>query len=105
MNTHKQNSDEGQLSILLRESRAQPTMPPRFQENVWRRIEQAEVRPTSASWLEALAVLLLKPRFAIATAAIMLVTGTLLGSMNGQAQARQVAQERYVTTVAMPIAY
>jgi len=104
MNRLKQHPDEDRLGPLLRESRPQPALPPRFQETVWRRLEQAEVRPHTSTWLEALAGLLLKPRFAVATLAAVLLAGTLLGSLNGQAQARLVAQERYVASVAMPVA-
>lgn len=104
MNSLNQNPNEDALSPLLRESRPQPALPPRFQENVWRRIEQAEARPQAQTWLEALASLMLKPRFTIATVTVVLLAGTLLGSMNGKAQARLVAQERYVASVAMNVA-
>lgn len=103
MNTSQQNSDEGRLSTLIREARSESALPPRFHENVWRKIEQTEIRAKPASWIELLAGLLLKPGFALATATVVLATGTLLGSLNGQAQARQVAQERYVAAVAMPV--
>jgi len=104
MNKLGQQPGEDRLNSLLRESRPEPALPPRFQENVWRRIERADAQSKPASWISLLAGLILKPRFALATAAIVLVTGTFLGSLNGQAQARQVAQERYVTAVVMPIA-
>jgi len=38
-----------------------------FQENVWRRIEDAEAPVESGSWLDAFAALVLLPRFAYAT--------------------------------------
>ena len=104
MNTLKQDSNDDGISRLLRASRPAPALPPRFQEHVWRRIEQANARPGTATWIDTIARLVLKPQFALATVAIVLLTGTLLGSLNGQEQARQVAQARYVGSVAMPIA-
>ena len=102
MNTPNQDLADGKLHSLLRESRPASTLPPRFQENVWRRIEQGEVPGRSSSWIEALAGLLLKPRFAVATVGVLLLIGTLLGSLDGQSRARLVAQERYVASVVMP---
>jgi hypothetical protein len=61
-------------------------------------------RPT-VSWVETVASLLLRPRFALATAGTLLVLGVLLGSLNGAASARQTAQQRYVATVVMPVAH
>lgn len=104
MNTPNQEFGDGKLGILLRESRPAPALPPRFQEGVWRRIEQAEVPGRSSNWFEALAGLLLKPRFAVASVGVVLLIGTLLGSLDGQSRARLVAQERYVASVVMPIA-
>lgn len=104
MNSPNQNSNDRELQVLLREARPEPGLPPRFQGNVWRRIEQAEARSWPASWMDALAGWLLKPRFAMATVAVVLLAGTLLGSMNGQAHARHAAQERYVAKVVMPVA-
>lgn len=104
MNTPNQTEDNGPLQTLLRASRPQPALPPRFQESVWRRIEQGEVRTRTPGWIDALAGLMLKPRFAVATVAVVLLAGTLLGSMNGQAHVRHAAQDRYVASVVMPIA-
>lgn len=102
MNASNQDPLNRELHTLLRDSRPRPELPPRFRENVWRRIEQPGSRGQSSNWVETLAGLLLKPRFAIATVAVVLLTGTLAGSMNGQAQALHAAQERYVATVVMP---
>jgi hypothetical protein len=104
MNTQTQHPDDRELHTLLRESRPHPGLPPRFQENVWRRIDQAEVHGRSSNWFEALAGLLLKPRFAVASVGFVLLIGTLLGSLDGQSRARLVAQERYVASVVMPVA-
>lgn len=88
------------LSALLRQSRVSPSLPPRFQENVWRRIEDAEASAKSISWLDALAGLVLRPRFAYATVAVLVLAGALLGAREGTQVAKQDAQARYVAMVA-----
>jgi ferric-dicitrate binding protein FerR (iron transport regulator) len=99
------NPDDTKLSALLRQGRVSPDLPPRFQENVWRRIENAEA-PVSAkpglSWLDALAALVLRPRFALATATALVVAGALLGARAGDLAANQTAQAQYLTAVAPP---
>jgi hypothetical protein len=104
MNTPNLNPEDGQLSSLLQESRPTPGLPPRFQENVWRRIEQKHAEATATSWVESLAALVLKPRFVLASVCGLVVAGALLGSLNGTAHARHDAQERYVSSVAMTMA-
>lgn len=94
------NPKDAKLSALLRESRGSPALPPRFQENVWRRIEDAEAPEKSGSWVDALAALILRPRLAFATAAVLLVAGILAGAHEGSKTARQDAQARYVAYIA-----
>jgi hypothetical protein len=105
MKTPNQEPVDGKLRSLLRESRPAPELPPRFQENVWRRIEQNNHTAPALNWIEALAALVLKPRFAFATVALVLVIGSLLGSLDGTAQARRTAQDRYLEAVAMHAAH
>jgi hypothetical protein len=96
-------SDEGKLSGLLRESRATPALPLRFQENVWRRIESADMRNVTvgdANWFDAVAAWLLRPRLALAVAAALVLTGLGLGWSSGEQLVRQDAQARYVAAVA-----
>ncbi|MDE3067542.1 MAG: hypothetical protein KGJ60_08320 [Verrucomicrobiota bacterium] len=94
------NPDDTQLSALLRQGRVSPALPPRFQENVWRRIEEAEAPQISGSWLDRFASLVLRPRFACATVAALMLAGVLLGARQGAQAARQEAQARYVALVA-----
>jgi len=101
----KENSSpaDKKLSALLRESRATPALPLRFQENVWRRIEDAEAPVKSGeviTWLDALVALLLRPRFAYATVAALMLGGILLGAHSGAQTARHDAEARYVASVA-----
>ena len=94
------NIEEVQLQALLRESRATPALPPHFQQNVWRRIEDAESAAPSATWLDALAALILRPRFAYAAAAALLLSGVILGVQEGRHVARHDAQMNYLASVA-----
>ena len=110
MNQENVNPDPGsaeasdlKLGALLRASRASPALPPRFQEGVWRRIEEADapVKSTGGiAWLDALVTLVLRPRFALATAAVLLVAGALLGVREGNQMVKQDAQARYLAAVA-----
>jgi len=97
------NPADGKLGSLLREARTFPALPPRFQENVWRRIQDAEASVQSgetASWLEALVALILRPRYACAAIAVLLLAGIALGAYSGAQAARHVAEARYIASVA-----
>ena len=52
------------------------------------------------AWLDALAALVLRPRFALATATVLIVAGALLGVREGGQMAKQDAQARYLAAVA-----
>ena len=110
MNKENINPDPGcagagdaRLGALLRESRVSPALTPRFQEGVWRRIEEADapVKSTGGiAWLDALVTLVLRPRLALATATVLIVAGALLGVRDGNQMAHQDAQARYLAVVA-----
>lgn len=100
MKDNNNQPNDPQISALLRQARVSPGLPPRFQQNVWRRIEDAEAPVKPASWLEALAGLILRPRFAIAAAAVMLLAGSLAGTLDGRQVARHDAQMNYLASVA-----
>jgi len=103
MNKENMNPADEKLGALLRASRVSPALPPRFQDNVWRRIEDAEAPVPSTSrlfWLDALVALVLRPRFALAAVTVLIVAGALLGVRDGSQIARQDAQARYVAVVA-----
>ncbi len=89
-----------QISVLLRQARVSPQLPPRFQQNVWRRIKDADTLTKSESWLDALANLVLRPRIAMATATVLLLAGILAGTLEGRQVARQDAQMTYLASVA-----
>ena len=95
--------DDARLGALLRESRPTPSLPPRFQENVWRRVEQAAASGAvteSGRWLNAVANWLVRPRLAFAVATMLVLVGVGLGLNHGVQQARADAQARYVAAVA-----
>ena len=94
------NTEDIQLQKLLRDSRPSPALPPRFQQNVWRRIEDAEAPVKSDSWLDALAAVILRPRFAVAAAMILLLAGISAGTLEGRQAVRHDAQMNYLAAVA-----
>ena len=103
MNQDNLNPSDTKLGALLRESRVSPALPPRFQEGVWRRIEEAVAAVKTIddiTWLDALAALVLRPRLALATAAVLMVAGALFGVRDGSQSAHQDAQARYLAAVA-----
>lgn len=103
MNQKNLNPDEARLGELLREARVTPPLPPRFQQNVWRRIENENPRripSLGANWLDAFAVWILQPRLALAAAAVLVLMGVGLGWNNGQQLAQDAAQNRYLAAVA-----
>jgi hypothetical protein len=105
MKTNSQMPDDARLRALLRESRPEPELPPGFQNAVWRRIERAELpAPTgpTANWLDALASWFLRPRRALATAAVVLLVGLFLGVAQGASRANDLAKARYLDSVSPP---
>lgn len=102
MNEKNQNPDDASLRTLLRESRSSPNLPPRFQEDVWRRLEKAEadLPADGPSWLDSIVSLVFRPRLALAAVAVLLLAGTVLGVREGVQTARHEAQARYLTAVA-----
>jgi len=102
MKSNNSKPDDARLGALLREARNEPALPPRFQESVWRRIAKAEApdTATSATWLDALAGWLLRPRLAVAVVAMLVLVGVGFGLNHGVQQARADAQARYVAAVA-----
>ena len=100
--TGSAGASDAKLGALLRASRVSPALPPRFHEGVWRRIEKAAApaKSNGITWLDALAALVLRPRLALATAAVLMVAGALLGVRDGNQMAHQDAQARYLAAVA-----
>lgn len=83
----------------MREARPSPPLPFHFQQNVWRRIEAAETPLAAGSWIEILAGWILRPRYALAAAAVVLLAGILAGTLEGRQMARHDAQLNYLASV------
>lgn len=103
MRIQDNESDAAGLNQLLRESKPNPGLPPRFQEAVWRRIEQADlavVPGVQLSWLDRLVAMIVRPRLVVAGAIAVLLLGGIVGVMDGATEAKQEAFHRYVASVA-----
>ena len=99
MKENTQPADDPRMRALLREARLSPDLPPRFHQDVWRRIGDAEAPAPSASWLDALAGLILRPGFALTGAVVVLLAGVCAGTVQGRQAARHDAQMNYLASV------
>ena len=90
---------------FLREWRVDATLPPRFQEQVWKKIESAETKRGAnlfgavRQWLDRT---LTRPVLAGSYLAVFLVIGVSAGCQQGQAKSEQIKsqlQTRYVQMV------
>ena len=89
------------LGRLLHECKPRGELPPGFQNSVWRRIEREGLTEETASpsWLEKTVSWILRPRFALTSAAALLIIGASIGVLDGVSFSRQSAQMRYVASV------
>lgn len=88
--------DERPLTGLLREWKVESTLPPRFNEQVWRRIERDEAPAGLNAW--ALILNRLVQAFARPSLAVSYVTVLLLaGLAGGYLQARAGTEHAYET--------
>jgi hypothetical protein len=92
----KQTGDE-KFGRLLRAARPNAKLPPGFQNNVWRRIEQGEQPATGITGL--LAGWLLTPRLATAALAIVILLAAGAGAVHGMRTGDQEAREKYLASV------
>jgi hypothetical protein len=96
---------EDPLHRLLAEWRVEASLPPRFQEQVWRRIEAVEAPTTTVwavfrRWLEAAFA---RPRLAVAYVAVWISLGLVLGFHQGQTHSSRV-EERLAASYIQSIA-
>jgi hypothetical protein len=107
MKSNNSNGDEAQLKALLQEWDPRPSLPPRFQEAVWRRIERAESTPVPgvtlgqlfAMWL---ATKLPRPALAAAYVTVLLVIGAGVGWSQARQESARITAElgaRYAQAV------
>ena len=96
MKTNNPSDDDKALRNLLREWKMDASLPSRFQEGVWNRIEREEVRPahTPQPWVEAvrrwMADLLPRPAMAAAYLTVLLAAGASVGWVQAQHEAARV---------------
>ena len=104
--TDKDDRDEP-LAALLREWKVKFPPPPRFTEEVWRRIDRAEPWPAPtvslaeviANWI---ATRLPRPALATAYLTVLLAVGASMGWRQGQQESNRVTRElsaRYAQAV------
>ena len=89
------------LDQLLAEWTVDASLPPRFQEGVWRRIRSAEEGVETGFWARLLAALP-RPKIAVSYVVVVLLAGIVAGSMTAQFQARHLKQAlsaRYVHSI------
>ena len=102
MNNRMKPEGDPKLVKLLRESRPAPSLPPRFREAVWRRIERAPSHSRSLPFAERLdraAAWLLRPYRAMAVVAAMILVGVALGIAQGTSGANELAKRQYIAAV------
>jgi len=95
--------EEAKLHEVLRDARETRDLPPRFRDGVWRRIgadERRAEKSLASSWPDQLALWLLRPRLALAGAAVLVLAGLGLGWSSGTQLARIDLQARYLSAVA-----
>lgn len=85
MSTKTPNQDRDPLDELLKSWKVEAALPPRFQEEVWRRIARAEQRSASpiSGWLSGLAGLLASHLRRPIGTAVYLSTLLIVGSLAG----------------------
>ena len=92
------------LDRLLQKWRVTPPLPPRFGEQVWKRIERAEVpavsiREAVRAWI---AMAFARPAFAFAYVTVLLMIGLTLGAIQASqktARWEQGLEARYVQSI------
>lgn len=105
MNSNHEPEPEERLEQVLSAWTVDSPLPPRFQEQVWRRIAQAENQPRSAlraGLARLVAVALPRPRFAVAYLGILLGVGIATGSWVAQLKTDHLNADlgsRYIQTI------
>jgi hypothetical protein len=99
------NNDDDSLRERLRDWEVDPTVPNRFQADVWTRIREREEDREATGWAAFLRWLFPSRtawRFAAVTAAIMIAAGAGLGTTtaaSANARTRAAFAERYARTI------
>jgi len=95
MDSESENQVQNEkLRLLLKQWKSGAALPPRFEEEVWLRIERAEaqrpVSPVALIWVWITAKLT-RPGFAVGYVALFLFLGISAGSLRGRAELKQIS--------------
>ncbi len=107
MKTQTTILEDTRLHALLRECNVAKTLPPRFQEGVWRRIARQEEEPSGiirlwfacVRWIDTM---LPRPALAVSYVTVLLVIGASAGWAQARQEKARVSVElssRYVQSV------
>jgi len=107
MNTNPPNENDLALRGTLQEWKLTTPLPPRFQEQVWKRIEHDEATTVSpglvwASVADWIATMLPRPALAIACMTVLLAVGATVGWTQARQETVRAGDElsaRYVRVV------
>ena len=105
MKANETAENDRPLRQVLREWKMETPLPPRFREEVWRRIARAETQPapTPLAWFSCwVEVLLPRPKFALSYVAALMVFGIAAGTLAAQVTARRLNADlglRYVQSI------
>lgn len=107
MNTIPPNENDPALRAVLREWKPAGSLPPRFQEQVWQRIERAETKAClpALAWdrlLDWIATMLPRPALAVAYVTVLLAIGASVGWNQARQETTRVTSElsaRYAQAV------
>ncbi len=102
MKTDQPGNREQALHKVLQEWRAQASLPPGFQEAVWRRIERAQAPAATSVWVAIshwIEAVLSRPALAVSYLGLLLVVGGTVGwaqAHEASARVKDDLGQRYV---------
>jgi len=105
MNTNEPGSDDETLRKLLKEWRSETSLPPRFQESVWRRVERAQSPVPPSLWLVIvhwIGAVLPRPALAVSYMVVLLTGGATFGWAHARQETTHIMDnlsQRYVRVV------
>jgi hypothetical protein len=105
MKPNSEPENEERLDRVLRAWTVDSPLPPRFQEQVWQRVERAENRPEltiAAGFRRLLEIVLPRPKVACTYLAILLALGIVAGAWTAQVRASRLDADlslRYVQSL------
>jgi hypothetical protein len=105
MKPNQDPENDERLRALLRSWVVDTPLPPRFQEQVWRRIERADLQPASPFWaglLHLVEIALPRPKVAFAYVSVLLALGLTVGAWAAQVKTSHTESSlglRYVQSV------